>query len=65
MMKKIVLFVALAGSLFAKDQPNILWLTSEDNSYNSLGCYGNALARTPNLDALAKKGSSRFVEKTS
>ena len=56
MIQRIVFFVSLAFALFAKDQPNILWLTSEDNSYNSLGCYGNALARTPNLDALAKKG---------
>ena len=56
MIQRIVFFVSLAFALFAKDQPNILWLTSEDNSYDSLGCYGNALARTPNLDALAKKG---------
>jgi len=37
-------------------RPNILWLTSEDNNHASLGCYGNDLARTPNLDALAQQG---------
>ncbi len=37
------------------DRPNILWLTSEDNSPN-LGCYGDPRARTPWLDALAREG---------
>lgn len=33
--------------------PNILWITSEDNSAHWLGCYGNEQAKTPRLDALA------------
>ena len=37
------------------DRPNILWIVSEDNS-PFLGCYGDKLARTPNLDALASQG---------
>jgi arylsulfatase A-like enzyme len=36
-------------------RPNILWLTAEDLSPH-LGCYGDAYARTPGLDALAKAG---------
>jgi len=56
-MKRIWMFlIVLAVCVHAKDRPNILWLTSEDNAYDSLGCYGNAQARTPNLDALAKRG---------
>jgi arylsulfatase A-like enzyme len=35
--------------------PNILWLTSEDNS-PFLGCYGDSFATTPNLDKLASEG---------
>lgn len=35
--------------------PNILWITSEDNS-PMLGCYGDELATTPNLDLLAMEG---------
>lgn len=35
--------------------PNILWITSEDNS-PMLGCYGDTFATTPNLDALAARG---------
>ncbi len=37
------------------DRPNILWITSEDNS-PYLGCYGDKLAYTPNLDKLATEG---------
>jgi arylsulfatase A-like enzyme len=37
------------------EKPNILWLVSEDNN-PFLGCYGDALAHTPNIDALAKRG---------
>jgi len=39
----------------AADQPNILWLTSEDHG-QEMGCYGDQLARTPHVDALAAKG---------
>lgn len=35
---------------------NILWLTAEDLSPD-LGCYGDAWARTPNLDCLAAEGA--------
>lgn len=44
---------ALAAA--APDKPNILWITSEDNG-PQLGCYGDAYAVTPNLDALAARG---------
>ena len=36
-------------------RPNILWITCEDTSPH-LGCYGDAYARTPNLDAFAAEG---------
>jgi arylsulfatase A-like enzyme len=39
----------------AAELPNILWLTSEDHG-PEMGCYGDKLARTPNIDALAAKG---------
>jgi arylsulfatase A-like enzyme len=37
------------------NRPNILWIVSEDCPPR-LGCYGDHLARTPNLDALAADG---------
>jgi len=38
----------------APERPNILWLTAEDMSPH-LGCYGDAEARTPRLDAFANE----------
>lgn len=36
-------------------RPNILWIVSEDNN-PFIGAYGDHLARTPNIDALARRG---------
>jgi arylsulfatase A-like enzyme len=44
-----------AASGGRSDQPNVLWLTCEDTGPH-LGCYGDAYARTPRLDALAARG---------
>ena len=54
---KGILFLLLVTSnqLAAQNLPNILWITSEDNS-PMLGCYGDDFATTPNLDALAREG---------
>ncbi|MBL8556756.1 MAG: sulfatase-like hydrolase/transferase [Phenylobacterium sp.] len=43
------------GAGAATQRPNILWLVSEDNN-PLLGCYGDGLARTPTIDALAAGG---------
>jgi N-sulfoglucosamine sulfohydrolase len=48
--------VCLIAPLFAADRPNILWIVSEDNASNWLGCYGDKEAQTPRLDALAAGG---------
>src|SRR5262249_19524889 len=37
------------------EQPNILWLTSEDHGPH-MGCYGDRVATTPNIDRLAARG---------
>ena len=36
-------------------KPNILWITCEDQM-SSLGCFGDPVAKTPNLDKLAGEG---------
>ena len=37
-------------------QPNILWICSDQQRFDTLGCYGNEFVRTPNLDGLAESG---------
>ncbi len=48
------LLFALCAPLRAAERPNVLWITAEDMSL-TLGCYGDAYAKTPVLDALAKE----------
>lgn len=37
-------------------QPNIILLVADDHGTDALGCYGNRVVRTPNLDRLAEEG---------
>ena len=46
--------VALGAAAAPESRPNILWITAEDMSPN-LGCYGDAYARTPHIDRLARE----------
>lgn len=48
--------VFAAGESDHGNAPNILWVTSEDNSHHWIGCYGNQDATTPNIDKLAANG---------
>jgi len=45
----------VAAETDGSSRPNVLWITCEDISPN-LGCYGDAYARTPVLDGLARQG---------
>ena len=38
-------------------KPNVLWIMTDEQRSDSLGCYGSPWARTPNLDALASRGA--------
>ncbi|MDA7994166.1 MAG: sulfatase-like hydrolase/transferase, partial [Pirellulales bacterium] len=35
---------------------HVLFLVSDDLKASALGCYGNSLCKTPNIDRLAKEG---------
>ena len=61
-MPRLIFFLAILVTFTggqSMERPNILWITSEDNG-PYLGCYGDPVARTPHLDALAEE-SSRFL----
>jgi arylsulfatase len=56
-----ILFIQ--GSAFAADQPNILFIVSDDTGYGDLGPYGGGPGRgmpTPSLDRLADEGMTFF-----
>lgn len=52
----LLLLCAWAGLAPAQDIRNVLFLTSDDLRANALGCYGNAICATPNIDRLAREG---------
>jgi arylsulfatase len=37
-------------------KPNILWICTDQQRFDTLGCYGNSFVNTPNIDQLAEKG---------
>ena len=40
----------------AEKKPNVLWICTDHQRYDTLGCYGNTFVRTPNIDRLAENG---------
>ncbi len=54
----LLLIVSLFGPSMASGQEvrNVLFVISDDLRANVLGCYGNELCKTPNIDRLAKRG---------
>lgn len=51
----VLLLAACARSASAAEKLNVLLVISDDLR-DTVGCYGNAQARTPNLDRLARRG---------
>lgn len=55
-----LLIVVRANASAQSVRPNLVLMISDDQSAANLGCYGDRLARTPNLDKLARQGT-RFT----
>jgi arylsulfatase A-like enzyme len=46
-----------AGAKPGSRPPNVVFLLADDLRWDTLGCMGNPVVRTPNLDALAARGT--------
>lgn len=57
-MKAFFLICLFAvSSAFAADlRPNIVFVITDDQRWDSLGCTGHPVAKTPNIDRIAKEG---------
>ncbi len=49
-------FLLAAATAEAVRPPNIVLITADNLGYGDLGCYGNRVIRTPNLDRFASQG---------
>lgn len=57
-MKKInIAILSIASvSVLAQNKPNVLYIMTDQQSYNMMSCMGNKWLKTPNMDELASKG---------
>lgn len=55
------LFATATLSLSVSAKPNIVLFVSDDHGLDALGCYGNPIVKTPNMDRLAAEGV-RFTQ---
>lgn len=59
-MKQLAALLILLSSIrpvWASDRPNIVFFFADDQTTGTLGCYGNSLIKTPNIDRLAENGT--------
>ena len=51
-------FTAMAAETAVSDErPNIIVIKTDDQRWDSLGCYGDTVVKTPHIDALSKEGT--------
>ena len=55
LMLGVLGMLGMASNAAAAERPNILWISAEDISATTCGCYGGP-AKTPRIDALAAGG---------
>jgi N-sulfoglucosamine sulfohydrolase len=48
--------VTVPCSAFQSARPNIVLIVADDHGTDALGCYGNPVVKTPNMDRLATEG---------
>jgi len=44
-----------------KKKPNIVYIMADDLCYRDIGCYGQEMIKTPNIDKIAEEGT-RFTD---
>ncbi|MFN0077668.1 MAG: arylsulfatase [Prosthecobacter sp.] len=59
-MKHLIILLALTLTAHAR-QPNIIFILADDLGPGDLGCYGQKIIRTPNIDRIAAEGM-RFTQ---
>jgi arylsulfatase A-like enzyme len=56
MLRPLALLFAALLPAVAADRPNLIWIMADDLGWGDLGCYGQKVIATPNLDRMAAEG---------
>lgn len=56
-----LLLISYGLLVTAQQKPNVIFILADDMGYGDLGCYGQTLIETPNIDKLAS-GGIRFTQ---
>ncbi len=60
-MNRAIFYLSLtltfSACLWGADKPNIVFFFADDQTTDTLGCYGNDIIQTPNIDSLAEQGT--------
>jgi arylsulfatase A-like enzyme len=52
-----LLFAAASAHAAREDSPpNVIFIQADDLGYGDVGCYGQKVIQTPNIDRLAREG---------
>ncbi len=57
-LKSIIIFLVLVDcgtAVYSQGKMNVLFISVDDMN-NDLGCFGNSLVNSPNIDRLASQG---------
>lgn len=52
----VILFMLLFCLMAKAEQPNFIFIMTDDQGYGDLGCYGHPSIKTPNIDTMAANG---------
>lgn len=59
LLSPLLFLLLISNGLLAQDRPNIVWIFTDDHSYQTIGAYGGhlqGLDPTPHIDQLADEG---------
>src|SRR6187402_153486 len=57
LMVTAVASITTVRGVSGAERPNVIFILADDLGWSDLGCYGNTVVKTPNLDRLAREGT--------